>query len=1077
MLALLALVAPAASARAADIPNVTDPVYFQTQGPNALITRGDYYSASTSQGGAGSDHLITFATPMYWPATGKPLTVSIYDPESSGGKLTTGLPAYDEITGAADATTFWVVQKLASGTTSTLNTKNYPSGTTATNGKWDQIVTFNPVAGATYEIHATSSDNDDNAWRARVTYDPDCAVGAATCTAAQLDNGNQVDNLDGVSGTGDEILLRPVRVAYQHDVSPQSCSNIYFFVDESLMSVSARNFDLDGSGSVLYTRPDGSKVTGTVSANGNWATDSVAVNGSANYGWWRAQFCATPTNLYIFEPPAAIPSYMVLPGAPKIEVAKTDGVTTAQWGQTLNYTINVANTSNLNVNPGTAVGVVVRDTIPAGLAYSGCSMGGVVGTCTQSSGVVTWTLTDPVAAGRSVALGLSTTVNSGSSGTVLNTAVADYNDVYGNNYPDASGSDAADTIQPPTFVFTKTSSANGALVNASSLLTYTLQIQNPTTSGHTNVTVADALPVGTEYVPGSTVVTLSTDPVGVTRTNATGGALSSGIPPTLVTAGDSISLAAGATMIVTYSVNVTSPIATASQRYIVNTATVTSTQDTVGKQASVTDELDREPILDVVESGPVSALVGDTATYGFAVSHVASSDGSPVSAVTISDDVTGTPTYVSGDDGDGLLENGETWIYTADYTILAGDPRPLVDTVTVGGTDLNGQAIPAATDNHSVSVAVPSASISLVKATTDTLTAGATIHYLLTATNTGNVTLTGVQISDDLKGAVLDGECRAATLAPAESVTCTFTYLASQGDVDSGGLTNSAAVVGTPPAGDDVTDTASVTLNASPLPAITLTEVADVTDFAVGDTVTYTLTARNTGNVTLTGVQISEQLKGATLVGTCDAATLAPGALTSCVYTYVAQQDDGDAGTLVNPASVVGTPPVGDDVADTASVELPGTDAPAIGVVVTVDSRDYFKAGDVLRFTVVTTNTGPIALQHATLAATLAGADTSDCDALDNTLASGASMTCAVTYVITEPDMARTEVLLSVVAQGESATAVRASAVGDSNSVPVVALAFTGYDADAQARNAGLLVLGGLGLIALARRRLRDGES
>jgi uncharacterized repeat protein (TIGR01451 family) len=283
--------------------------------------------------------------------------------------------------------------------------------------------------------------------------------------------------------------------------------------------------------------------------------------------------------------------------------------------------------------------------------------------------------------------------------------------------------------------------------------------------------------------------------------------------------------------------------------------------------------------------------------------------------------------------------------------------------------------------------------------------------------------------------------------------------------------------VGTPPSGDDVTDTAAVTITSTAVPSISLTKTATATKFASGDVITYTLTAANTGGVTLHDVTIVEPLVGARFVGSCNPATLAPKATFTCTAQYAATQADVDAGGLTNGATVTGTAPAGVHVTDNASVTLPGVDSPAIGVAVTVDSRDYFTAGDVLAFKVVTTNTGPITLHHSTLNATLAGADTRDCDALDRTLAPGESMTCAVTYEIKPSDMLLPEVLLSVIADGESATAVRATATGGRNSVPVVALAFTGYDAGGQTRNAGIFFLSGLALIVLARRRRKDPQA
>ncbi len=845
-----------------------------------------------------------------------------------------------------------------------------------TNGLWDQLLTFTPTVGYTYEIHTVTGGDDENSWRARVTYDPDCAVGTNTCTAAQLDNGNQVDDIDGVSGTGDEILLNAIRVGWQHDNATDVCNDHYFFVPDTMGSVTMRNFDLDNTGTITYTRGDGSTVPGTASGNGVWAEDTVPV-GAGQSGWWHVQFCYNSGNLYVFESTQNLLLYMdEAPGAPELAITKTDGVTTAQWGDTLNYVINVANVSDGNVNPGKAFGVVVTDAVPAGLTYVSCSMGTAAGSCSESGGVVTWTLTDGLDAGANLDLGLTATVDYWHYGTVSNTATADYNDAYGNNYPDVSASNDVNTIQPPSFIVTKTSDTGGAPVVPGQTVDYTIVVQNPTTSDHTSVVVDDTLPTGMTYVPGSTVVVggtpgstttatddfssgsyaggsgwtgswaeigesdgassglvtanagslridttagrgaqrtfnvagatsasltfdlatstggfadledtdigawgvrvnggafqqIGTEPgasspnprtvtvdlssylVGATtlsvdfrvlagnsgpgeyfqfdnvtltatvpattdtRTNGSGGTLDSGVPPTLVTAADGFDLGAGEDMTITYSATVDDPVASPTQRYLTNTATATSYEDPTGAQGSVTDEIDRTPVLQVVKGGPATALVGDTVTYTFAVSHAPSSDGSPVSAIAVSDDIAGTPTYVSGDDGDGLLESGETWNYTVDYTIGGGDPDPLVNTVSVDGTDLNGEAIPTATDSHSVDIEVPAPSIALSKTTSDTLSAGATITYDLVAENTGNVTLTGVQISEGLSGSTVVGSCPAATLAPGETTSCQFEYTATQGDIDSGSLTNDASVVGTPPGGGTVSDTDAVTLSAT----------------------------------------------------------------------------------------------------------------------------------------------------------------------------------------------------------------------------------------------------------------------
>ena len=77
-----------------------------------------------------------------------------------------------------------------------------------------------------------------------------------------------------------------------------------------------------------------------------------------------------------------------------------------------------------------------------------------------------------------------------------------------------------------------------------------------------------------------------------------------------------------------------------------------------------------------------------------------SGDGSAIANVTVADSLAGAAVYDSGDDGDTLLEVGETWVFTASYTILGTDPDPLVNTGTVTGEDPDGDPV-SDTDSHS----------------------------------------------------------------------------------------------------------------------------------------------------------------------------------------------------------------------------------------------------------------------------------------------------------------------------------------------------------------------------------------
>jgi len=91
----------------------------------------------------------------------------------------------------------------------------------------------------------------------------------------------------------------------------------------------------------------------------------------------------------------------------------------------------------------------------------------------------------------------------------------------------------------------------------------------------------------------------------------------------------------------------------------------------------------------IAKFGPEYAHVGDNIIYEY---HVWAIGGS-ISDVKVVDDVADEATYVSGDDGDGLLEVGEVWNFTATYTVKTGDQDPLVNTATASGKDALGMEV------------------------------------------------------------------------------------------------------------------------------------------------------------------------------------------------------------------------------------------------------------------------------------------------------------------------------------------------------------------------------------------------
>ncbi|MEE1736591.1 hypothetical protein [Streptomyces sp. BE147] len=177
------------------------------------------------------------------------------------------------------------------------------------------------------------------------------------------------------------------------------------------------------------------------------------------------------------------------------------------------------------------------------------------------------------------------------------------------------------------------------------------------------------------------------------------------------------------------------------------------------------------------------------------------------------------------------------------------------------------------------------------------VTPGTQVPYEYVVTNSGNVPLTDVAVTDDKVTGIT---CPKTTLAVGETMTCTGTYTVTAADGTAGSVTNTATAHGdsggtpveSPP--DDVT----VPVQAGP--GLRLEKTADDTRvYEAGDEVTYTYTVTNTGNTALADVGVTDDLVADVV---CEATTLAPGATTTCTGTYTVTRADAVRGTVTNLA-------------------------------------------------------------------------------------------------------------------------------------------------------------------------------
>ncbi len=182
--------------------------------------------------------------------------------------------------------------------------------------------------------------------------------------------------------------------------------------------------------------------------------------------------------------------------------------------------------------------------------------------------------------------------------------------------------------------------------------------------------------------------------------------------------------------------------------------------------------------------------------------------------------------------------------------------------------------------------------ITLVKTVNKTtLVAGETATYTFVAKNTGNVTLSGVVITETqfsgsgtMSALSYSWPGLPGILLPGQSVTATATYVVTQTDVTTGLLTNTAKVTGNPPLGTPVTATDDAQVTAPPAWTVKKTATVNGTvpanqSVTPGQTIVYTVTATSTSGQ-IAGVVLKDDLGNV-----LDDATFVPGSATLTIGT------------------------------------------------------------------------------------------------------------------------------------------------------------------------------------------------
>lgn len=541
----------------------------------------------------------------------------------------------------------------------------------------------------------------------------------------------------------------------------------------------------------------------------------------------------------------------------------------------------------------------------------------------EGPATLTCTLAAPLAEGATAALEIPTIVTQ--DGVAMTATVAGplYDPIATNDIATI----ATDAAPAPTDGLTVTKDDGLTALVAGQQTTYTISVGNQLTTETVGpVTVTDTLPPGTEFV------------------SASDGGVHDG---TGTVAWTLASLEPAGREEVTVTVRVAAGTAVTS---LTNAADASAADPAFPEQvltgsAADTDQVDSIALTKtaalVAPADPLDPRPGDVVEYRLVV---ANTGGGTLTDVTVTDPLPGLGEFAVPDgwpSGEGVLQAGESVTAVATYALTPDDidAGGITNTATATGTSAGGEDVSATSTWDLPLPAVGGLTLSkeAVLDTTDTVLADDEVRYTFIAANTGNVSLHGVEITDSMPGLSAleyrwpDPEAP-GVLAAGESVTATAVYALAQSDVDAGTVSNSATVTGTDPDGVGLEAAADATVVIPAAPSVIFSKTGELTGDAarpaVGEEVAYAFEIENTGNVTISLLEIEDHLEGVSEVDYAawpDAGAvgaLAPGQSVGAVATYALLQDDIDAGELINTATLTGVPTRGELVEETAEAVL-----------------------------------------------------------------------------------------------------------------------------------------------------------
>lgn len=670
--------------------------------------------------------------------------------------------------------------------------------------------------------------------------------------------------------------------------------------------------------------------------------------------------------------------------SPVLNLVKSANTTNATVGDQITYTIQISNTGNIG-----AV-TTFTDNIPTGSSY-------VAGSFTVNGNPIAGNPATGIPIGT-IAAGGSSTVqfrvlvnNLPSPPQLVDQASAAYTFLV----PDGrtvAGSAVSNILSIPvrTPNVTVVKSASFTDVAVGDTLTYTSVISNNGITAITNVSLSDVIPNGTLLVAGS--VTIG----GTPQPSANPG---TGIPVGTIAAGNSVT--------VTFQVNVVS-LPNPAQLLNSSSASFNSGAFSGISLSNTTTTPVYQPVIQIAKSAnTASATVGGNVLYTLNVQNT----GNIGAAVVLSDNIPTGTTFVSGSvtvngvarpsDSPpaginlGTVAPGVTIPVTFQVSVQSLPSPPVLNNQGSSSYTYqlpSGRSLSGTSVSNIVSIPVSAPNVILTKTSNrDAIAVGEILIYSVVVTNTSNVAVNNVVVSDPIPtgGAFVSGSVivngssvpaanpntgiTVGVIAPNSSVTITFNVNAAFLP-NPAQLSNRASASFTSGAftGSSLSNTVITPVYQ---PILSMVKSANAAQGSVGGTLSYSILISNTGNIAATLLvkdilqpqtvfETNSVIIGGTPLPGYSPATgipvgpLAPGDSVSVSF-LVTILSLPPSQTLLNSASATYTFTLpdgrqlgGDLVSNVLSVPV---SAPNVSVVKSVNAISAV-TGDILTFTSVLTN-------------------------------------------------------------------------------------------------------------------------